>query len=922
MGNPFRDDLLEDLRSRHEHVLVIVGAGVSISASKNPLATWPGLLRDGVDYCRSAGADRKWASIRRAQISRGEVNELISAAGEISNELRERNLYEKWLRRSIGSLELQDGSVIGALGRLGVPIWTTNYDNLIEKAIHQVPVTRGNPRFLEVARGEAPGVLHLHGHYLEPATVVLGIKDYLGVEANKPAQAVQQAVSLMKTLLLVGFGGGLDDPNFRALRKWMGEVLKDSHYQHYRLCLESELAGLQQQHTHEHIRPISFGADHDQLADFLKALGDDLWGPGKGPPESSSATSATTVRAPAPVPAPARGSEAGTSTEAGTSPGTDTRVGIGTRATRAGTRSRPPRWRKPAVLWPAGLVVLVGVLLLILVSQFDDGSCDIPQELVVLTTPTKEGRVRELAVAFSDEKQERCRESSVTVFSVPSSATVADALVGRWPRDDLARLGPEPAVWMPDATAEVEQVNQRLGDDLKSLGSIATSPVVLAVPESAMARVGEDRTVPWRTILGWARRPAPGSRVRIGRPDPSSSTAGLLATIGLNQWSGGPTTGNSRHAVEQAVDAVADELTELCQLAAPGRPARAVLVSEQVMVDYNKGRLGGPCDAREGRPERLTAVYAADGTPVLDHPFVLLPAAAAPEGRAELADRFFAYLSGPEVQARLRDFGFRDAARNVGGSIGAADGVLVHDPPAWAEPLDGPTLDQEVDAWEKARLPARALLAMDVSGSMSEELPGPGGERITAAREAAKRAVGLMGDKDQIGLWRFSQSLDGPSRDYQELVPLGPAGSRDGGGLGRDQVVETLDGLLATNEDTGLYDTIHAGIRKLRAGGGPADAVDALIVVTDGQNDDRNGGVGLGDVVDRLQDGKDVLVFLLTFGPARCDAGELETLTTGQPDRVRCLDGDRLGLERAFEQVAATLWGTGGPAAGGAGVAP
>jgi Ca-activated chloride channel homolog len=589
--------------------------------------------------------------------------------------------------------------------------------------------------------------------------------------------------------------------------------------------------------------------------------------------------------------------------------------------TRAGTKSKPPRWRKLAPVWLVGLVVLVGVLLQILALQSDDGSCEIPQELVVLTTPTKEARVRELAVAFSDEKQERCRESSVTVFSVPSSGTVADALVGRWPRDDLAQLGPEPAVWMPDATADLEWVNQRLGDDLKSLGSIATSPVVLAVPESAMARVGEDRTVPWRTMLGWARRPASGSRLRIGRPDPSSSTAGLLATIGLNGWSDGPPTPPSRHAVEQAIDPAADELTELCQLAEPGGPARAVLVSEQVMVDHNNGRLGGSCDAREGRPERLTAVYAADGTPVLDHPFVLLPAAAAPEDRAQLARRFFAYLSRPDVQARLRDFGFRDAARNVGGSVGAVDGVLVHDPPAWAEPLDGPTLDQEVDAWEKARLPARALLAMDVSGSMSEELPGPGGRRITAARAAAKRAVGLMGDKDQIGLWRFSQSLDGP-RDYQELVPLGPAGIRGGGGRGRDQVAETLDGLLATTKDTGLYDTIHAGIGELRAGGGPADTVDALIVVTDGKNDDRNGGVGLGDVVNRLQDGEDVLVFLLTFGPARCDGGELETLTTGQPDRVRCLDGDRLGLERAFEQVAATLWGTGRPAAGGAGVKP
>jgi hypothetical protein len=112
---------------------------------------------------------------------------------------------------------------------------------------------------------------------------------------------------------------------------------------------------------------------------------------------------------------------------------------------------------------------------------------------------------------------------------------------------------------------------------------------------------------------------------------------------------------------------------------------------------------------------------------------------------------------------------------------------------------------------------------------------------------------------------------------------------------------------------------MYAGIGKLRADGGPADAVDALIVVTDGKNEDTNGGVGLGDVAGRLRDGEKVLVFLLTFGPARCDAGELGELSSGQPDRVRCLDADRIGLERAFEQVAATLWGTGRLAGQGGG---
>jgi Bacterial extracellular solute-binding protein len=189
-------------------------------------------------------------------------------------------------------------------------------------------------------------------------------------------------------------------------------------------------------------------------------------------------------------------------------------------------------------------------------------------------------------VAFGDQERESCREASITVFSAPSSSAVRGALAAGWPVDSL-RLGAQPAVWLPDAMAEVEQVNEKVGHDLESLGSIATSPVVLAVRESALARVGEARTVSWRTMVDWASA-VPRPRLRIGRPDPTSSTAGLLATIGLQRGSGTGPTPKSRHAVEQVIDPVADELTELCQLGQPGGPPSAVIVSEQVMVAHNR----------------------------------------------------------------------------------------------------------------------------------------------------------------------------------------------------------------------------------------------------------------------------------------------------------------------------------------------
>src|ERR1035438_5952733 len=51
MGNDLQADLRELVTRRR--ILVIVGAGVSISATKNaPASSWPGLLTLGAAHCR------------------------------------------------------------------------------------------------------------------------------------------------------------------------------------------------------------------------------------------------------------------------------------------------------------------------------------------------------------------------------------------------------------------------------------------------------------------------------------------------------------------------------------------------------------------------------------------------------------------------------------------------------------------------------------------------------------------------------------------------------------------------------------------------------------------------------------------------------------------------------------------------------
>src|SRR5215218_6227437 len=133
-------ELVDDLRAEiaKGHVLVVVGAGVSISATRrDPLASWQGLLENGVERCVAVrGLDSKWANRVREEIQSGDLDDLLSAAEKVSSKLGfpSGGEYRRWLHETVGKLEMKDRTVLDAIRDLGLPIATTNYDGLLEEA--------------------------------------------------------------------------------------------------------------------------------------------------------------------------------------------------------------------------------------------------------------------------------------------------------------------------------------------------------------------------------------------------------------------------------------------------------------------------------------------------------------------------------------------------------------------------------------------------------------------------------------------------------------------------------------------------------------------------------------------------------------------------------------------------------------------
>ena len=274
-------DLLDELR--HEisegRMLAVVGAGVSIAATGgDDLASWTGLLRDGAE--RSAqvadALPEGWLERVRAEIDSGDLDELLSAAEKISRKLGAPcgPEYARWLGETVGRFRVEDATVLEALARLGLPLATTNYDGLLEEVTGLPPVTwREGARVERVVRGEEKGILHLHGFWKEPESVVLGIRSYEQVLGEAHAQTMLRTVRATRGLLFVGCGAGVADPDFDALLRWMRAVFEGSDFHHFQLCLEKEVEKFQELHPpEERLFPLPYGDEHSCLAPFLREL--------------------------------------------------------------------------------------------------------------------------------------------------------------------------------------------------------------------------------------------------------------------------------------------------------------------------------------------------------------------------------------------------------------------------------------------------------------------------------------------------------------------------------------------------------------------------------------------------------------------------------------------------------------------------
>jgi len=247
--------------------------------------TWTGLIRNGLDYLVDGGyVDASTRRIRRAYDALEDPipDSLLDAANIMAALMNQNGQLPTWLESVFGSLytEVRHHSlleILRALHKKGATLLTTNYDDLLEKVCDLRRIGRSNQdEILKFKRGDLDGVFHVHGSYHDAHEVVLDTTDYYQIKHSDEVQNVLRTFLEFKTILFVGCGSGLEDPNFSSLLKWASERQENIPNRHCLLIRDEDSL------NHRMLVRLKYGPDYKDLAPYLNQLLDDT-------PQASSA---------------------------------------------------------------------------------------------------------------------------------------------------------------------------------------------------------------------------------------------------------------------------------------------------------------------------------------------------------------------------------------------------------------------------------------------------------------------------------------------------------------------------------------------------------------------------------------------------------------------------------------------------------
>jgi len=245
---------------KERNLAICVGSGVTsystADENKNPLERlkWKGLIKNGFSHLdrhdMGIPPEKRDPSIsfhkQLLENPNATTDNMLESAGTLKRLLGPR--FPTWLSDVFDGLrdEVRHDSILMSLKKLHqkrATLLTTNYDDLLEEWCKIPAIDGSNPEQLARWKRKEPGadaVFHPHGYWKNPQNVVLNTTDYYKVKHAEGVQNVLQNILEYRTVLFIGCGSGLNDPNIGKLLEALPQKVPNDEFHHYILLRGSE----------------------------------------------------------------------------------------------------------------------------------------------------------------------------------------------------------------------------------------------------------------------------------------------------------------------------------------------------------------------------------------------------------------------------------------------------------------------------------------------------------------------------------------------------------------------------------------------------------------------------------------------------------------------------------------------------------
>lgn len=513
-------------------------------------------------------------------------------------------------------------------------------------------------------------------------------------------------------------------------------------------------------------------------------------------------------------------------------------------------------------------------------------------ELVFTYGSEKENWLKEVTNSFNQGNFKIANGKIIRVTAIPkgSGDSIRELLDGK---RQAHLCSPASAAFIELGNAEsIEKTGKPL---IGMTQSLVRSPVVIAMWKPMAEALGwGKKPIGWAEILDMADRPEGWAvhghpewgKFKFGHTHPKFSNSGLISLLAEVYAGSGKTkeltianvnSPDVRHYVESIEKSIVHygESTgffgKKMFTYGPEFLSAAVLYENLVIESY---------DPKYQLPFPIVAIYPQEGTFWSDHPTGIVEREWVTSEHRQAAKIYIDFLLAKLQQEKAINYGFRPADNSIllTAPLDESHGINPKEPTTLLEVPPAYIIREIFTLWTERKKHTDVALVLDISGSMK-------GDKMTNAKEGAKKFLTALGEADSISLVAFNHQLNW-------LIKQSPIKTE------RQTTVEKISGLFA-NGNTSLYDAVadtHQYLKK----NPQTEKISAIVVLSDGQ--DTSSQLKLEELLKQIQltESNSILIFPVGYGE---DADKTVLEKFAKATKTKVYQGSVQDIEKIFLDI-------------------